>query len=241
MTRVSLAFAFLLALGACAAPPPVDTTRIAPPPPQFDPELSRMYGAVADREVAVPAVPPRYLSQRNKRQRVDYWSDEPPGTIVVDPYERFLYLVQENDTALRYGIAVGEAGRQFSGEATIPYQRDWPSWTPTRNMIEREPEVYGPFAGGQDGSLENPLGARALYLHRGGEDTLYRIHGTSQPWSIGQAASSGCIRLYNQDIIDLADRVRSGTKVVVLTQAQSGQGTRLPGSLPTPSLGTELY
>ncbi|MFD1914083.1 L,D-transpeptidase [Halodurantibacterium flavum] len=123
----------------------------------------------------------------------------------------------------------------------IPYQRDWPSWTPTENMISREPDIYAPHAGGMEGGLDNPLGARALYLHQGGRDTLYRIHGTSQPWTIGQAASSGCIPLYNQDIVDLADRVRSGTRVVVLSPEESGHGTRPPGSLPPTQIGTELY
>ncbi len=244
MIRLALALSAASILGACARPaPPTPRTvaQVRPSEPRIDPAIIEMYGAIEDGGTTIPAVEPRFLSERNARQEVDFWTDKAPGTIVVDPYERFLYLVEGDNRAIRYGVAVGEEGRAFAGEAVIPYQRDWPSWTPTQNMIDREPEIYGPFAGGQEGGLDNPLGARALYLHQGGRDTLYRIHGTPQPWTIGQAASSGCIRLYNQDIIDLSGRVRSGTKVVVLTEAQSGRGTRPPGSLPEPPLGTELY
>lgn len=219
MLRLLVALTFTATLAACSGGG--QTGRAAQSIPRLSPQLVSMYGAVDDAEVQIPAVPAQYLSERNVRQIVDFPSDKAPGTIVVDPFARFLYLVQDGGTAMRYGIAVGEAGRAFAGNATVAYQRDWPNWTPTQNMIRREPEVYGKFAGGVEGGVENPLGARALYLYRNGRDTMYRIHGTPQPWTIGHAASSGCIRLYNQDIIDLAERVDNGTRVVVLSEAQS--------------------
>nr|WP_229669172.1 L,D-transpeptidase [Pseudooceanicola nanhaiensis] len=191
-----------------------------------------LYGATEDHGRMIPAVPEAALGDRNRRQEVDYWTDEAPGTIIVDPFSRFLYLVLENDRAMRYGVAVGEQGRSFSGEATIPFKREWPRWTPTPNMLKRDPDLYEPYRRGMEGGLKNPLGARALYLFRGGRDTLYRIHGTNNPFSIGKAVSSGCIRLFNQDIVDLHERVRAGARVRVLTEAESGKGTVPPIAKP---------
>ena len=139
-----------------------------------------------------------------------------PGTIVVDPHNRFLYLVQARGKARRYGVGVGRAGLAFQGSATIGWKAKWPRWTPTRNMIRREPQKYAKYANGVPGGPGNPLGARALYLMKNGRDTYYRIHGTTQPWSIGQAVSNGCIRMVNEHVIDLYDRVRPGARVVVL-------------------------
>lgn len=212
-------------LAACAQTVPV---------PEKAPQASEsVYGTVEDNGRVIPAVPEAALSSRNQRQEVDYWTDEPPGTIIVDPYARFLYLVAENDQAMRYGVAVGEQGRGFSGVATIPFKREWPRWTPTGNMLRRDPELYGPVRGGMEGGLKNPLGARALYLFQSGQDTLYRIHGTNNPFSIGKAVSSGCIRLFNQDILDLHERVRAGARVIVLPEAESGKGTHPPSIKPT--------
>lgn len=174
------------------------------------------YAAIASEPFSVPAVPIDELKPRNVRQLVDYSTSEPPGTIVVDPRNRFLYLVQKGGKALRYGVGVGRAGMEFSGTATVAYKRKWPRWTPTKGMIAREPEKYEKWKGGMEGGEMNPLGARAFYLFKGGKDTLYRIHGTNEPWSIGEAVSSGCIRMMNQDVIDLYGRVPSGAKVVVL-------------------------
>lgn len=226
-TRRLLLLPALALLAACAGN---DTaSRAVPLEPGGTSELAAMYGPLPDGEYTIPAIPLKWLSERNKRQMVDYWTDEAPGTIVVDPYARFLYLVMEGNQAMRYGIAVGEEGRGFSGVGTVPFTREWPRWTPTDNMIERDPELYGPVADGMEGGLQNPLGARALYLFKDGKDTLYRIHGTSSPWSIGNATSAGCIRLYNQDIVDLHGRIQeSGTRVVVLSREESGQGTRPP-------------
>lgn len=138
------------------------------------------------------------------------------GTIVVDPSNHFLYLVEGFGKARRYGVGVGRAGLAFKGSAKIKRKAKWPSWTPTANMIKREPHKYKKYAGGVPGGPENPLGARALYLYRGNRDTYYRIHGTTQPDSIGRSVSNGCIRMINDHVIDLYNRVPVGTTVVVL-------------------------
>ena len=150
-----------------------------------------------------------------------YNGPEAPGTIVVDPYARFLYHVLEGGEAMRFGIAVGQAGKNFQGNASINRKHAWPSWTPTANMVRTQPELYGPLKGGLRGGVDNPLGSRALYLYRGGRDTMYRIHGTMDPSSIGKATSAGCIRLFNQDIMDLFDEIPNGTRVKVRTPGES--------------------
>jgi lipoprotein-anchoring transpeptidase ErfK/SrfK len=148
---------------------------------------------------------------------VEVNAEVPAGIIHVNTAETRLVLTLGEGRAIRYRVAVGEAGRNFSGTATVARKAEWPSWVPTRNMINLEPEVYGPFAAGLPGGHEmNPLGARALYLYQGGRDTYYRIHGTPQPWTMGQAFSSGCIRLINEHMIDLYDRVPVGTTVFVV-------------------------
>jgi lipoprotein-anchoring transpeptidase ErfK/SrfK len=181
-----------------------------------DPYYVAMYGAQPAERFPLPAMDISKVDPRFFRQQVDYATPERPGTIVVDTTNRFLFLVQENGKAMRYGIGVGKAGLEFAGTARIARKAEWPRWTPTPDMIKREPERNAQWAGGMEPGLTNPLGPRALYLHANGEDTLYRIHGTSEPWSIGQAVSSGCIRLFNQDIIDLYGRVPVGATVVVL-------------------------
>ena len=140
----------------------------------------------------------------------------PVGTIVVDPDNHFLYLVEGPNSARRYRVGVGKAGRAFKGTATIARKAKWPSWTPTQNMIRREPGKYARYANGVPGGPGNPLGARALYLYKGKRDTYYRIHGTNQPSSIGQSVSNGCIRMLNEHVEDLYDRVPVGTQVVVI-------------------------
>jgi len=138
------------------------------------------------------------------------------GTIVVDTKNYFLYLVEGGGTARRYGVGVGKAGLAFKGTAVIKRKAKWPSWTPTANMIRRSPGKYKRFAGGVPGGINNPLGARALYLYKGKRDTYYRIHGTTQPSSIGRSVSNGCIRMINAHVVDLYERVPMGTNVVVL-------------------------
>lgn len=154
-------------------------------------------------------------SSRYRRRDVAYSGNEPPGTIVVNTTERYLYLVEGAGRARRYGIAVGEDGRTLKGPASIGRKAEWPSWTPTESMMERKPRLRQ-YAGGVSGGPHNPLGAAALYLYRGGQDTMFRLHGTNEPWTIGQAVSSGCVRLTNDDIVDLYGRTPVGTKVLVI-------------------------
>lgn len=224
MTRVSnvqsilirlTALLALLGLAACADVP----NSAANPPPAA--EVPPQYQAVQDGEYLIPAVEPLHLFGTNPRAEVAYAGDEQPGTIVVDTYARVLYYVMEGNTALRYGIAVGREGISFRGTGYVGRKAEWPSWTPTANMVRTRPDLYAEFAGGLPGGLENPLGARALYLYRGGRDTMFRIHGTIDNASIGRATSAGCIRLFNQDAIDLYNRAQPGDRIVVRTLEQS--------------------
>jgi lipoprotein-anchoring transpeptidase ErfK/SrfK len=207
-----------LALAGCVSAREPSMLPVAAPMPTIDPYYRAMYAADYGEPFPVPAVDLSRVQPEFLRQEVAYYTPEQPGTIVVDTAARFAYLVGENGRALRYGVGVGrEEGFNFSGPAIVGRKAEWPRWTPTRDMIAREPERYGPYAGGLEGGLENPLGARALYLHRDGRDTLYRLHGTNEPWSIGTMVSSGCVRFLNQDIIDLYRRVPVSTRVVVLS------------------------
>ncbi len=176
------------------------------------PEL--MYAALTDEGFQVPEVPFKKIDPKWRRQVVVDPTGEAPGTIVVRLQERFLYLVQSGGDAIRYGVGIGKAGFEWNGRANIQYGRKWPTWTPPKEMIARKPEL-AKWAGGQPGGLENPLGARALYIFKDGQDTGYRVHGSPEWWSIGQAMSSGCVRLINQDIIDLYSRVNGKTPIVV--------------------------
>ncbi|MER8480700.1 MULTISPECIES: L,D-transpeptidase [unclassified Mesorhizobium] len=159
--------------------------------------------------------PRRGLNPRYRRQHVRYDGNEPAGTIVVDTSQRFLYAVETDGWATRYGVGVGEQGLSFKGTATVGRKADWPSWTPTASMMKRKPRLVK-YAGGVPGGPNNPLGARALYLYRDGRDTHFRIHGTNEPWTIGTAVSNGCIRMIDDDVIDLYDRTPLGTTVVVV-------------------------
>ncbi|SOC92274.1 Lipoprotein-anchoring transpeptidase ErfK/SrfK [Rhizobium sp. AN5] len=185
--------------------------------PLIDPSYTAMYASIDNEPYPVPAVDLKRVKPQFLRREVDYETKEQPGTIIVDPSARYAYLVGENGRALRYGVGVGkQEAFNFQGEATIARKAEWPGWRPTDNMIAREPERYGPLKDGLPGGSRNPLGPRALYLYRDGRDTYYRLHGTVEPWTIGTMVSSGCIRLLNQDIIDLYRRTPVGTKVVVL-------------------------
>ncbi len=158
------------------------------------------------------------------RTVVTYVFREPPGTIIVDPGNHFLYFVLGNGQAIRYGVGVGGEGFGWSGTATVHTKQEWPDWYPPPEMLQRKPEIR-PYmvqlqSGiGMHGGPDNPLGARALYLWQGNKDTLYRIHGTNEPWTIGQNVSSGCIRLTNDDIVDLYARAPVGARVIVLPTA----------------------
>ncbi len=154
--------------------------------------------------------------QKYAARKVNYISDEKPGTIIIDTARHYLYLILGNDKAMRYGIGVGRSGFQWSGVAKIGRKAEWPAWHPPKEMIARELKQYGRrLPEVMKGGPENPLGARAMYLYQNGRDTLYRIHGTNQPWTIGHNVSSGCIRLRNEDVIDLYKRVKVGAKVIV--------------------------
>ena len=183
----------------------------------IDPYYQGIYAALTDEPFPVPAIDLARVDPRFWRREVPYSTPERPGTIVVDPGNRYAYLVREGGRALRYGVGVGrEEAFNFNGEAIIQRKAEWPRWTPTQDMINREPERYAQYAGGVPGGPDNPLGPRALYLYRDGRDTYYRLHGTVEPWTIGTMVSSGCVRLMNQDIIDLYRRVPQGSRVVVL-------------------------
>jgi lipoprotein-anchoring transpeptidase ErfK/SrfK len=146
---------------------------------------------------------------------VDYGTDAAPGTVIVSTGERRLYLVLEDGKARLYPIGVGKQGLAWKGTATVERKAKWPRWRPTDNMIRREPQKYARYASGMNGGPGNPLGARALYLYKGRRDTMYRIHGTNDPASIGRAVSNGCIRLLNDHIADLYQRVDLGATVIV--------------------------
>jgi lipoprotein-anchoring transpeptidase ErfK/SrfK len=161
---------------------------------------------------AAATIPEPYL-----RHMVDYWRNEAPGTILVDTDSRYLYYVLPGRKAIRYGVAVGEEAMAFSGVATVGRMAQWPDWIPTPEIQAR----LGPYPARVPGGPANPLGARAIYLYESNKDTLFRIHGTNQPEYIGQAISSGCIRMTNEDVIDLFDRVRLGATVVVLPPGRS--------------------
>jgi lipoprotein-anchoring transpeptidase ErfK/SrfK len=163
----------------------------------------------------VPAVDLRKLDPAYYRRVVTDPTGEKPGTLVVDTADRYLYLVRDGGEAMRYGVGIGRAGFEWSGKGTIAYQKKWPTWTPPAEMIQREPEL-AKWADGQPPGLANALGARALYIFQNGQDTLYRLHGTGEVWSIGRAVSSGCVRLLHQDVIDLYNRVPNGTPIIVV-------------------------
>jgi len=187
-----------------------DQARASAPPPAalaYPQEQQPIYVNTAPGGGGITAQPAG-MDPRYRRQEVDYHGKEAPGTIVIDTPNKFLYLVEPGDKAMRYGIGVGRPGFTWSGVHHISAKKEWPTWTPPEEMLQRQPYLPHFMAGGPN----NPLGARALYLG----STLYRIHGSNEPWTIGHNVSSGCIRLTNQDVIDLYGRVQVGAKVVVM-------------------------
>lgn len=179
------------------------------------PDHRANYAALPNEPFPLKAVPLDKIDPDLRRQEVAYSTDYAAGTVVVDTPARRAYYILGNGRAMRYGVGVGREGLALAGNAYVGRKAEWPSWTPTLNMQRRE-ERYRKLAGGMPGGPNNPLGARAIYLYRGGNDTHFRIHGTNQPESIGHAMSSGCIRMMNHDVIDLYARVEPGARVVVI-------------------------
>jgi lipoprotein-anchoring transpeptidase ErfK/SrfK len=209
--RIAVIGAIAVLLSGCASSGLVDADFSSTP---------AEYAQLTDGLHTIPAVDISAIDPEMLRQRVDYSTGEPLGTIVVDTAARHLYLVEGDGKAMRYGIGVGKEGLAFAGTAIIKRKAEWPHWSPTKNMMDREPARYRHLASGMVGGLGNPLGPRALYLYQGDRDTLFRIHGTTEPETIGGAVSSGCIRLINQDIIDLYSRVKIGSRVVVIQRSR---------------------
>lgn len=192
----------LLALGGAALASPV---------------LPALADDLSDDPYRMPAQSSKATPLEFRRTVVPYQTTQFPGTIIIDTAARHLYIVLQGGLAIRYGIAVGRDGMRWAGMADISRKVMWPKWTPPPDMIKRKPEL-AKWRDGMPGGPENPLGARALYLYQNGRDTLYRIHGTNEPASIGKAASSGCIRMFNEDIIELYRRTPVGSRVLVYSE-----------------------
>ncbi|WP_241250678.1 L,D-transpeptidase [Paragemmobacter kunshanensis] len=225
-TVLTLGLAALLS--ACVHEGGMSTPTAKPGAPK---EVEGAYLATKDANIDIPALPVEEIPQQFRRQSVYFETNEAPGTIIINPSQRVLHYVTGKNQALRYGISVGRSGFEWSGTAVVTEKKPWPTWTPPKEMIARDPKL-AKWKDGQPGGPTNPLGARAIYLTTNGVDYGYRIHGTPEWRSIGRNASSGCIRMINQDVIDLYNRLQGGEKVVVLTR--DGQyPTRL--SLPPPA------
>ncbi|MFV0492117.1 MAG: L,D-transpeptidase family protein [Pseudorhodobacter sp.] len=226
-----LVLPLVLALAGCVpgqmASTPEAAARQAPMEPVETAYMSR-----ADGGHAIPAVPLEKLPEPLRRQQIAYQTDLPPGSIVIHPGQKFLYFVTAPGKAIRYGISVGRAGFDWAGDAEVSRSRAWPTWTPPPEMIDRDPKL-SKWKDGQPGGPNNPLGARAIYLTSNGRDYGYRIHGTPEWWTIGKRASSGCIRMIHQDVIDLNKRIQQGAQVRVLN-ADGSVATRLRVPPPAP-------
>ena len=225
----------LTALAGCTTTPreTVETR------PRVDPYYAEVYGPKPDEQFPLPAIPYQKIDPRFYRQMVENPTGDRPGTIVVDTANHFLYLTYENNQAMRYGVGLGRAGFEWAGRGVIQYKRQWPRWTPPDEMIARQPELvpYSSANGGMPPGLMNPLGARALYIFKDGRDTIYRLHGSPEWWTIGKSVSSGCVRLMNQDIVDLYNRVPDGTPIVVTSLAAPSQ---VMAGAPAPQVSAGL-
>ena len=211
--RLSPAILATALLAACVDPAAGPTASTQPLPKAGE----NVYVASMDAGIEIPALPVDKIPETHRRQVVAYETDQPAGTIIINPKTKLLYYVLGKNKAIRYGIAVGKAGFEWSGEAIVADKKPWPTWIPPKEMIARRPELAKFDEVGQPGGPTNPLGARAIYLTSGGRDYGYRIHGTPEWQSISRNASSGCIRMIQQDVIDLYSRVQGGEKVIVLT------------------------
>ena len=224
-------------LAGCATTPPSLSPVAGQPKPQpplaalpqvntltdsgFQQSYQDIYGPLPGEKFPLAAVKLSDVAPDYRRRFVDYSSPETPGTIVIDPKAHYLYHIQPGGKAMRYGVGVGREGFGWSGVANINSKQEWPDWYPPPEMIARQPEIKRVASKlqsgiGVAGGPRNPLGARAMYLWQNNKDTLFRIHGTVEPWTIGKSVSSGCIRMVNQDVVDLYSRTAVGTKVIVL-------------------------
>ncbi len=233
IARTLIAGLFAGLLSACVPDPAMIEAGLAQPPaPQ---EVPNAYLATKDANIDIPALPVSEIPQQFRRQTVYFPTEEVPGTIIINPSQRVLHYVTGKNQAIRYGISVGRSGFEWSGTAIVSEKKPWPTWTPPPEMIARDPKL-AKWAKGQPGGPTNPLGARAIYLTTNGVDYGYRIHGTPEWRSIGRNASSGCIRMINQDVIDLYNRLKGGEKVVVLTRdGQYPTRLVLPPPAPKPA------
>jgi lipoprotein-anchoring transpeptidase ErfK/SrfK len=209
-----------------ASPPPSPATSAMAD--AVEPNYNAVYDAVKDGEFTVPAVNLSQVNSAFLRTNVAYATKEAPGAIVVDPANHYLYHVEDGGRATRYGVGVGREGFVWAGEARIKSKQEWPDWYPPKEMLDRRPDLMKSMVElqsgiGMHGGPANPLGARAMYLWQGDHDTYFRIHGTNEPWTIGLSQSSGCIRMINQDAMDLYQKTPIGTRVVVLGS---------PGAIP---------
>ena len=191
---------------AIALPAVADAT----PRRVYDPTVHQFYTYDPDRQD-----PNRPLDPQYQAQVVPFATTESPGTIIVDTENKFLYFTLQDGLAIRYGVGVGREGFGWSATVRVGAKQEWPTWTPPPEMIERRPELVE-YTDGMPGGPDNPLGARAMYLFDNGRDTMFRIHGTNEPWSIGQNVSSGCIRMLNEHVTELYRMVTVGTKVIVM-------------------------
>jgi lipoprotein-anchoring transpeptidase ErfK/SrfK len=219
-------------LAGCASTNPNPSlnaaTAVPPPSPSnlamadaVEPEYSSIYAEIKDTNFTVPAVKLAQVDPAFLRKNIAYPTKEAPGTIVVDPANHYLYHVEDGGRATRYGVGVGREGFVWAGEARIKSKQEWPDWYPPKEMLGRRPDLQKVMVElqsgvGMHGGPANPLGARAMYLWQGDKDTYFRIHGTNEPWTIGLSQSSGCIRMINQDAMDLYQKTPIGTRVVVL-------------------------
>ncbi len=215
-----------MTLAGCVSTREPEVVAVAPEKP-VRPAAPAIYAAMPDEEFPVPAVDLSQVDPKWWRTEVDYPTSEPVGTIIVDTPHRYLYHVLPNGRAMRYGVGVGRDGFAWAGRGHIAYKRKWPRWNPPDTMVARQPALrpYSIANGGMPPGLRNPLGSRALYIHEGNRDTIYRIHGSPEFRSIGKAVSSGCIRMLNQDVIHLADHVRDGSPIVVIPDPTKGNLT----------------
>ncbi|MGH6935031.1 MAG: L,D-transpeptidase [Methylocella sp.] len=219
-------------LAGCASTnpnPPLSAAAIpASPPPAnaavadaVEPDYRSIYAEMKDDPFTVPAVKLSQIDAAFLRKNVSYATNEAPGTVVIDPANHYLYHVEEGGRATRYGVGVGRDGFRWAGQARIKSKQEWPDWYPPKEMLDRRPDLMKSMVElqsgiGMHGGPANPLGARAMYLWQGDHDTYFRIHGTNEPWTIGLSQSSGCIRMINQDAMDLYQKTPIGTRVVVL-------------------------